>query len=72
VGDKDDILCALDEAEVTQGVYLVGLDTGLMIEGKGVEGPVPREPGLFDSIQEAAFLPMAMFFVQQTANHLSR
>ena len=32
--DKDDILCALDEAEVTQCIDLVGVDTGLLYRVK--------------------------------------
>ena len=68
--DEDNILCALDEAEVTECAYLVSRHTRLMSDGESVEAPVPRDFGLLNAVQEAVLLTVAVFFFEQPEDDL--
>ena len=56
--DENDVLGFGDEVELGEGAKLAARDTGLLFEGKRLEGPLLGKPSPFDSPGESGLLSM--------------
>jgi hypothetical protein len=70
ITDEDDVLSPLDKGKTRQGLNLASVEIGLALEGKGLQRPVPGDRGLFESMIETPFLPVAVLFHKEPVNQL--
>lgn len=70
--DEHQVLRPLQEAESGEAFDLGGIDAGLVIEGEGLQRPLPGELRLGEPVGEAALLALAPFLEQQPVHHLER
>ena len=66
VADEDDVLLPFDEGEPREGSLIWALFTpGCLLEGEGLERPVPGDPRPFQPIEEALVLAVCLLLQQR-------
>ncbi len=68
--DEDDVFLSLQKGEAGQLLDLGLADSGLPIKGEGLEGPVPGDLGLLESVILTSLLAVDLLLDQETLDDL--